>query len=569
MSFLIITNNIFKFLYIVDQIIMIFLLLLWTINITHYVLPLELHKIENEANLMFINEANISIADSYKIMEIKINMDEYLYDSISLKENINNLMTLCSKFSMNSNCKYFKRFIEQNINNTEALHKEKRRKRFWSELYDYFFGDCYELDQETIDRIQRTDKENRNLTSNHVMISNNTLQLQQTLLNNSTEIIKNITKRLYKLETKHIQLNNTVNINNLIQMTITAISEINRKSQNIINLIYNEEMAKIIEIIDLKNMELLIYEINKTLHKNEQFYSQNPIGILNSAYSTTEFRNQTLFVKLKIPIKSESNNFEVYKIIPLPFRRGRATLRVKSDNMNILNNTESGEIFITSDFILDKCKIFTQNELICSNNEFSYSMSSCETDIFLRKNTTTCTFEPIMAKITVTRLFHNIFYCVTDNRINFTINCEQKQNFAISHSIWFLLEPGCTFKIGKREFFVPSNTPQKLFNFKLTKLWIPEIKIEQILESSINDTEELLLLDKVLTNADAQYKNISEQIKFLYFDSIENIDKIQISEHGNKYNFLWLIIAVILGLVIFKMVLCYILKLMRSIVSIE
>lgn len=324
---------------------MIFLILLLTINAIHCTLPITFHKFDNEANLIFVNRPNISIASSFKTIKIKIGMEEYLFNSVSLKESINNITSMCLQLSTNSNCKYFKHFMEQNINNTESLHGEKRRKRFWSKIYDYFFRDCYELNQETIDKIQHTDKENRNLTSNHITISNNTLLMQQTLLNDTTEIIKNITKRLHKLEENQIKLNITTNINNLIQLTMAATLELNKKSKNIINILYYGKTTEIIELIGIGNMKLLINETNKTLHFDEQFYSKDAIKIINSAYISTEFLNQVLFIEIKIPIKSKnSNNFRVFKIIPLPFKRGRGTLRIRSDNMNILNNTKSGDI---------------------------------------------------------------------------------------------------------------------------------------------------------------------------------------------------------------------------------
>lgn len=169
--------------------------------------------------------------------------------------------------------------------------------------------------------------------------------MQQTLLNDTTEIIKNITKRLHKLEENQIKLNITTNINNLIQLTMAATLELNKKSKNIINILYYGKTTEIIELIGIGNIKLLINETNKTLHFDEQFYSKDAIKIINSAYISTEFLNQVLFIEIKIPIKSKnSNNFRVFKIIPLPFKRGRGTLRIRSDNMNILNNTKSGDI---------------------------------------------------------------------------------------------------------------------------------------------------------------------------------------------------------------------------------
>lgn len=540
---------------------MIFLILLLTINAIHCTLPITFHKFDNEANLIFVNRPNISIASSFKTIKIKIGMEEYLFNSVSLKESINNITSMCLQLSTNSNCKYFKHFMEQNINNTESLHGEKRRKRFWSEIYDYFFGDCYELNQETIDKIQHTDKENRNLTSNHITISNNTLLMQQTLLNDTTEIIKNITKRLHKLEENQIKLNITTNINNLIQLTMAATLELNKKSKNIINILYYGKTTEIIELIGIGNIKLLINETNKTLHFDEQFYSKDAIKIINSAYISTEFLNQVLFIEIKIPIKSKnSNNFRVFKIIPLPFKRGRGTLRIRSDNMNILNNTKSGDISIISDYVLDKCKKLSYDELICSSEEFSYATSSCETNIFLHQNTTSCSFEQIMAPSTITRLFHNIFYCIIDRAIKFTINCNEEQDFQFKHNIWFQLESGCSIKISNREFHSFKNIPSKEFNFKLHQISIPKISIEQILNKIINETEDLLLLDKFILSANLQYGNISERINSLYFDSSKEISKIQMTNIESKYYIFWIILGFIFCLIVIKVVLKYLLK---------
>lgn len=124
--------------HIVDKITMIFLILLLTINAIHCTLPITFHKFDNEANLIFVNRPNISIASSFKTIKIKIGMEEYLFNSVSLKESINNITSMCLQLSTNSNCKYFKHFMEQNINNTESLHGEKRRKDFGAKFMIIF-----------------------------------------------------------------------------------------------------------------------------------------------------------------------------------------------------------------------------------------------------------------------------------------------------------------------------------------------------------------------------------------------------------------------------------------------
>lgn len=524
------------------------------------VISIEMHDFDDSTSMIFIKTHQISIPTAYKTIAIKLEMGHFLHESNILRSIVGNISKLCQTIY----CNYFHRFILQNIeqfeHNQRKLMNNRRPKRstsLLSSIYDFIFGESIEIDQETLDRLQSVHVSSRNITSEHIRISNDTLHIEKGILNEFTGNMKTLNDRLIRAEVDVKQINVESSMNNLIQMLIMAID----KRNGIINVILdilNGKTTQIIDIIGYTEIDAYFNELNVTLRKNEHFFGENVLEIIATADITTKLIENAVFIDIKIPI-GFINDYSSYQIIPIPFIQGDSMNRIKSTGLQIVHSQRTKDMFTITDTNLNHCKKRHSNRLICAPETLSRQPMACEIAIFSNIKPHFCEFERIQTTMPqVIRISLDTFYCVTRHVNNLTIACNDViSTYQIERSAWFQLDAGCSLNLAGVVYHVPYVEN----NSKNVEIIIPNIgmpNMDEVLnENGLNDSESSGLLAIIIDTdmINAQFHNLTSRLGYLYERTSEQISGIQITERWYHGRFVWILLTAVCLLLIASRVL--------------
>lgn len=534
---------------------------------------LQFTEFDDSTNMLFMNTQNISIANTFKTIEFQLETVDLFHDPTIIEQNIKTITALCTNIT-DENCRFFERYVEQNKNIImKPLKFNIRKKRsidFFEAIKIFPLRKLPNINQRIANKLHIIDKQNRNLTSKHILINNDTLATEQNLFNELTEIIKSLNERLSRIEDRESQFKMTIDVHSMIQATITAIQNNNEVSDKIINILFNNDIANIIEIIRLANIEQLINKLNHSLGENERLFSNNLIEILKIAKIKTKFSsshddyNSLLEIQILIPISTNNETWQSFEVISLPFKKGNGLLRIDAENKNVILNSDSNETFTVSNGILEKCRKLNDRHLICFADDFLYTVSQCEIDIFLNKKTNACKFEQVLASAHVTRIDSNIFYCTIKDKITITIHCNHTIAYEIAHNTWFKLDPGCKLNVSDHLFYVPIEEKIEETKIHFAKSVFRNFSIEQILNHTISNNDHTLSINEFTIKLNSQYEDLKEQLKSLYLDSVEEIAEIELAEEESNNTFLLTIIEIVICLILLRIIFGIVLRYCNS-----
>lgn len=437
----------------------IIFLYLWTLTQS-----LQINNFNDGTNLLFIKSQNISIPDSYKTVEITLNMKNFLYETTILTYNINNITEICKQTTSNLHCNYFNGYVQRNVNKLtyekERLFRILKVKRDITDIFTflkYFFHCICNLDQNTINQLQETDKENRNFTSEHIKIDNDTLLMHKNFLNYIAKDIFSANKNIQKIRTTNAKLEKEIEINTMTMLTILSIDEHLKKVNQVSRILIYKETNDIFDIINLEEITTIISEFNETLKNNQKFLADNIIDIINTGKLETSTTNETIIINIQIPIEIIDMHYEAYKIIPIPFKGkdSDSLYRLKSMNSYIIFNKK--EIFTSNQYKLKTCKTTANTNLICNIEEIHDGNNECEISVFQNTKPRNCILEKFHAIAYVTKIQSDTFYCVINRNLEFTLTCRDNiTSYELLRNSWFTVEDDCFINITGHIYYTSS-----------------------------------------------------------------------------------------------------------------
>lgn len=515
------------------------------------VISFKMHDFDDSTSMIFIKTHQISIPTAYKTIEIKLEMGHFLHESNILRSIVSNISKLCHTIY----CNYFHRFILQNIEqfeqNQRKLMNTKRTKRatsLLSSIYGFIFGESIEVDEETLNRLHTVHVSSKNVTSEHLRISNDTLHIQKGILNDFTDTMKVLNDRLIRAEVDLKRFNVESSMNNLIQMLIMAID----KRNGIINVILdilNGKTAQILDIIGYEHIDTYFNEINMTLHENEHFFGENALEIIESADISTQLRENAVFINIQIPI-GFIDDYLSYQIISIPFIQGESMNRIKSPGFQIIYSKHADDMFTITETHLNHCKKIHRNRLICTPEMLLRQPFACEIAIFSNKKPHFCDIERITTTMPhIIRISLDTFYCVTRHVNNLTITCNDVITMhRIQRSAWFQLDAGCSVNLAGVVYHVPYVEHSKNVEIIISSVGMPnvnEVLDENGDRSQHSDRTGMLsiIIDTDMLNA--QFHNLTSRLSYLYERTSEQINGIQITERWYHGRMIWLFIPIV------------------------
>lgn len=166
-------------------------------------------------------------------------MNALMTHSFELKKCKINIKT-CSKIKSNVNCNYFLRFIETNeklvANEIQKLRTMSNRpKRFltvitlvyvWIKQWLTDDG----IDQKIVDQLQEENKKNRELTEQHLRITNTTIELQNKVYHKLKESIYLLQNEIIKIENVTTDTYYLAGLSNVITETLSISKQFYKTS---------------------------------------------------------------------------------------------------------------------------------------------------------------------------------------------------------------------------------------------------------------------------------------------------------------------------------------------------
>lgn len=482
-------------------------------------------------------------------------MKNFLYETIILTYNKNNITEMCKEMPLNINCNYFRGYVDRNINKLQyekqRLFTHLRTKRGLFSFLKTFFPCICSLDQSSIDELQNTDTENRNFTATHIIINKDTLKMNKNFLNNISKDIFAIHKSIKQIKRNNIESQKEMQINNFIMLTILAIDEHLKKMNQIIRIMLYKQTIDIIDVINTEEIEIMISEINKTLTGDQKFLANNPIDIMNTGTLNTRTTNETIIIKIEIPIENEQEQYKSYKIIPIPFKGRDGTLyRIKSIGSYILHNSQ--ETLMTDLFKLNTCRVMTtNNNLICSIEEITDQGNNCEVAIFKNIKPNNCPLEKFNAFAHITRIQANTFYCVVNKKYKFEINCKEfTDTIELTQNSWFTVNDDCFINFTGRIYYTPKRVMTKEIEILKSNQTITLINSKQILLKYKSDSNSVIIQDPLINNGKI---NVETDNKTKQLDELEGTviipKKIEIQSSHTVMMLCFIVFIVIIVLI--------------------
>lgn len=368
---------------------------------------------------------------SYKTWDIYLNIDLNLFDDIAqiLSAILEDLdyycLDQCSPFIL----EYVRKIYEMTV--------QSKLPKLWLLQKTNFSENQFENGQ-NLDNIQINDE------NNYITI----IKEEQSIY------MKNIKALLNRLKEIHSQIQEIrndssilINFTEISSSVKLAFNEFESIHQNLENLITKPEEQDINEIIPF---DLFQKEFN-TLSKKIKNEDKLPFGM--NKYNTLQFadtliivKNQTIFVKISIPITHNTiGRGYIYEIIPIPIRTNNGTGIIKNKSQYGIIS-DSFTPLTSREFV--NCKA-TPAVNICKPASPTFKSNYCDFDIFLNKSRDeifkNCEIESIKTKNYVTRINPLSYHFFIDSYFRYIEICPNLPNIDnnLSKDAIITIEKGC------------------------------------------------------------------------------------------------------------------------------
>lgn len=425
------------------------IIMLWYASTIH---TLTLNKVDNSVLLAFTKTHPISFPSAYGNIEIILQLDTFLDEIATLKQNINLMSTQCTYELNSTECNSFEIFMTHHIEELEEKEQELRHiktngreKRFDPTIILSPFAIYLQFGAESSTELE------------HMKITNETLIVQSKIVQSIAEI----NHKILTLEKQDRQLK----IQNSLHAAIISVTEYTRVMNDIYEILINKNSNKILNIAHHANISKAIKKMKNELLTDEGFFSDTTVGILKTADVGIQFVNKNIHILVRIPISYKRQALDGFKIRPIPFfNEGGELMLINTHFDFIAYNNDNNETYGLLEAEIGKCK--EVNELyICPNKH--RQPKNCEIGIFNNQTIRNCQFTYLPANSTSIQLNEDTFYCITKNRIEISIYCDNDMKIYVNQSVSFSAPPNCLIIIGNDTYST------NIYNYKVSTIIFP------------------------------------------------------------------------------------------------
>lgn len=505
-------------------------------------------------------------------LNYNISITEFMKQSDQLKmckEHINNL---CSQIENKNSCVYFQRFMDTN---EHALSKQlekvkslsKRSKRFltlimliYTWIRDWLADDV--INQEIVDRLQKADQANKNLTLDHISISNKTLQIHKQGFNKINKNIQGLRNQLTLIEqiqqktTLELELANTIQLANLIYLNHF------QRMETLTKILMNDRSANLLEIIDenilLSNLDMISKELGKS-HSIPKSISKGDLEeFLQICAVQVKISDSNIYIKISIPIIN-NNRYDHFQLTPIPIRQNNRMIIVDKISDHVLINKNKTEYLLLSNTELEKCKHIEVDLKVCFGLTPIYRGTSCELDYAVNHNMSNCLTREIPTKSYVVRMTLTEFMIIPYNKTQVATQCPDEAQIIhlISLPEIISVRPGCIFYNEDFRYEIDSEFSANV-SISLSNYSIQNLTFRNVIQDFNKFNQESINMD----DTDLGFKNVTEQLIQLYNQVEKKDEKIVVPQY-NEWGLL-IIIFIALTTCCAVRIGCYVLRLNKN-----
>lgn len=508
-------------------------------------LTLSIIKAEGKIGLdgmKFVEKSIIKHASSKWIIRYIIAIDEFMRHSDKLGKYKQKIFKICERLKNEPNCNYYRQFIQTNEKHMrrefENLKSMTGRSKSAITLTTLILSLVSRLfasnsDQNVIDELQKTDKENRILVKDHISIMNSTMVINKQAFDKINQRISMLNEDMLKLASieseavLRMHLSNIIQISNLIMLDFyaavsTFLKIINHESPlNILDLIGDDIFYSNLQNITdkLGEGETLPFEIS-----NATLLDFIRVSDLSVTMSIDHF-----YVEIGIPILN-SISYVLYKILLLPFQARGSMNMFDEVAENILINPDNFSYVLVPNYDLQLCRAINQSALICPIRSSTYTGSGCEIDAFRFNNTRNCSMKKIPTRNYVIRVDKHVFYIVPVVPIQTHIECTNgtRNTLYVNSTCEIFVDEECTFWNDDFEYSVETEKSNNVtIRFWQNFTYDFEPDTEFTVTALSNNT---ILLEEF--NSD--FKNVTQQLLELYQQANKLPEKITVTSNEQQ-----------------------------------
>lgn len=437
--------------------------------------------------ILFLNVNNAYVVKNTRQLEYHLSLDHFVNQTKTLQSCTNKIYELCST-DRASNCDYFGKYLNETINNFE---KENNKIKLYANRTKRSSGWFFNLITILINVF--TTFINMNDNKVNTLIYKQLYEKHLLILNNSVYIQREANIQLMERvnELSELVSNNTreININNLIQLSISTISDFHRIMDIILDVLQNNREDKLLSLIGLENIQNDLNEIANTYQANTSMnhidFITNPLEILRISKIKSSYFNQSLIIKLRTPVIGEK--YELYKMIPIPIEVGGSVQLVHVRKPFIISNKKHYMLYSREQ--LRECNKLLNGELICIPEDIIFNKKECEGEILLHGNPFWCKFKAITPQNYIIHVVNGTFYGIIFHPMDFKVKPPNSIEITatMTKNAWFHVEAGSIVKIGDKEIHVEFETQTDLLRFVSPKVILPNLNIYSKLSPNLNE----------------------------------------------------------------------------------
>lgn len=487
------------------------------------IIGLRAATVNHTSGVAFANSNQIYFSSGTWDLTYKIDMHNFLSSAIEFKKCKTQVDIICSNLNDENNCPYFKKFMTQyenslkyNVEKVKNLMRRKKRFIVFIVIYalmDYYFFDN-NIDQEIIDSLQRADNDLRDFTSEHIDITNKTINVEKKLFSAIVNNVKMLHIKLNQITKLKKKDNIRLQLGNIIQAMTLMTIETNKVMENLFKLVYREKSADFISLIGEEILFKNVKQISERLEKHQRLpfevHTDNLWEIQRlSDVSFMLTDENLLIIKIRIPI-IENMKFTYYEITPIPIKINKTMIVINNIAQGIIFNDQNNNHVLTSNNFVEKCEEIFNDSLMCHSNVIFDKQMGCEMNMIKQNSTEKCNFVLIPLRNYVIKVSKNAFYILPNKECKITVKCKNQSeiNYSFESGNMIYLDSGCSIE-------------NSYFKYSLED----EIEDNAVVIPSIDNKIEINLNEEVyfeplndsmlILNITEQYKLIDEELMIL------------------------------------------------------
>lgn len=446
--------------------------------------------------------ANIS---RYINFDFELNITNLLNQTVVMKENIDNLLEICSDLQPKIDCDLLEVFLRNKISEIDIKNSFRNKRGCFCDFFRELFGMKTTNDQEIIDKLQDDIRYNRNLMKNETILLNKTISTQN-------EINDKIFDEISELKNVSKQIDLNVKFMAVTQSVLMALNDDEDIANAIMGIVKTPDYTHVLRLIGFQKINNQLCEAQKSLSKNETI-SSGTYDSLKRTLALNQIKiaksNDSMTIRIIAPVILGSWN--VSEMVPISFKGERGMKKLKLRNRFVVHGIDNAFLNYK---LWNSCKKY-DNVTIC---KFKFNQQkTCASNLYLHKKFIKCQFGygtmPNIVQVNETHIFANV-----NSEKTFMVQCDgPKHAFKIIKSAWIKIEQGCHLESN-------SNKNQSIINWPKIKLNVTIIPINASRwRFNILDDIDPITGHETLPSLEQLYP----EINMTYIDANKAIEKIE------------------------------------------